>query len=112
MHSPDHKANIVEIRFALAVLQTGVETTGLVECGVVKKWIDKLIWSIIRKQNEQHYKSNSPDQSANIVEIPSALRVSRTGVETTGLVECGGATDKLRKTFGQFFKNKMNSTTK
>ena len=111
MHSPDQKANIVGIRFALAVLKTGVETTGLVECGVVKKWIDKLIRSIIRKQNEQHYKSNSPDQSANIVETQFALRVSRTAVETTGK-ECGGATDKLRKTFGQFFKNKMNSTTK
>ena len=55
---------------------------------------------------------NSPDQSANIVETQFALAVSQTGVETTGVVECGGATDKLRKTFGQFFKNNINSTTK
>ena len=55
---------------------------------------------------------NSPDQSDNIDETPFELAVSQSGVETTGVVECGGVNRQIEKTFGRFFKNKMNSRTK
>ena len=52
MNSPDQSANIFETPFELAVSQTGVETTGVVECGGVKRWIEKNIWTIFQNQNE------------------------------------------------------------
>ena len=52
MNSPDQSDNIDETPFELAVSQSGVEMTGVVECGGVNRRIEKNIWTIFQKQNE------------------------------------------------------------